>query len=66
MIEREVRRTGKSFKEVLNDSVRRGFTVKASPSKPFKIRAFPAGPPAGMSLDNVEELIEYLEGPVRK
>jgi hypothetical protein len=62
----KVRWTTKSFKQVLKYYLRRCFTTQPPPTRPFKIRTFPAGPPEGMCLDNVEELIDYLEGPDRK
>ncbi|MEK7407773.1 MAG: hypothetical protein AAB225_22090 [Acidobacteriota bacterium] len=62
----EMRRTGKSLKDVVNESLRLGLQRRKAEKavKAFKVRPFPAGPPPGMTLDNVEELIEYLEGPL--
>jgi hypothetical protein len=61
----EVRRTGKSLKQVVNECLRLGFERRrsAEPARKFKVRPFQAGPPPGMTFDNVEELIGYQEGP---
>jgi hypothetical protein len=61
----EVRRTGKSLKQVVNECLRLGFDglQSAKPAREFKVRPFQAGPPPGMTFDNVEVLIAYLEGP---
>jgi hypothetical protein len=63
----EMRRTGKPLKQVVNDYLRLGFENRGSARavRKFRIRPFPAGPPAGMTFDNVEELIDHLEGPLR-
>jgi hypothetical protein len=58
----------KSFKEVVNEVLRRGLN---SPNpkevrKKFKVRAFPLGLRAGLNLDNIEELLDQVEGPNRK
>jgi len=64
----EMRRTGKPLRQVLNEYLRLGFENRASARavKKFRIRPFRAGPPAGMTFDNVEDLIDYLEGPLRR
>jgi hypothetical protein len=64
----EMRRTGKSLKQAVNDFLRLGFErdPSAATARKFRVRPFQAGPPAGMTFDNVEELIEYLEGPARR
>jgi hypothetical protein len=59
----EIRRTGKSLKQVVNERLRLGFErmQPAEPAMEFRVRPFQAGPPPGMTFDNVEELIAYLE-----
>jgi len=59
---------GKSFKEVVNEVLRRGLT---SPKlrqgrKKFKVKAFPLGLREGLNLDNIEELLDQVEGPNRR
>jgi hypothetical protein len=67
-IDQEVRKSGKSFKEAVNYYLRLGLAAPAGmkPAKPFVVRARPLGLPPGLSYDNVEELIEQLEGPLHK
>lgn len=59
----EVRRTGKSLKQVVNEYLRFAFEhdQPAKPARKFKVRPFQAGPPPGMTFDNDEELIAHLE-----
>jgi len=64
-LEAEMRKTGKSFKETVNETLRSGLFAhkKASVSKPFKVRAKPMGLKPGYNYDKVWELIEAIEGP---
>jgi hypothetical protein len=64
-IEAEMRRTGKTYRHVVNELLRRALltgsdTVK---KKPFKVRGRPLGTRAGLSYDNIGERLEQLEGP---
>jgi hypothetical protein len=67
-LDQEMRKSGKSFKEVVNDYLRIGLDAQArtNPPKPFVVRTRPLGLKPGLSYDNVEELIELLEGPLHK
>jgi hypothetical protein len=64
-IEAERKRTGKTFKEVLNGGLRRG--LRQSPEnekrKPFKVKARRMHPRPGIDFSNVWKLIEQIEGP---
>ncbi len=61
----EVRRTGHSLKQVVNEMLRRAMNspAPAAPAKPFPILARGLGLRPGYSYDNVWELIEQIEGP---
>ena len=61
----ESRRSGQSFKQVVNDFLRLGLHVRsqAASAPPFKVKARPLGLRPGFSYDNVWELIEQIEGP---
>jgi len=60
----EVRRSGRSFKELVNDLLRRAINApQPKASKPFRVRARALGLRPGYSYDNVWELIEQIEGP---
>jgi hypothetical protein len=65
----ESRRAGRPFKEVVNETLRHGLAVRSVAAKrePFKIKARDLGElRPGISLDNVAELIEQVEGPLHR
>ena len=60
----ESRRLGKSFRDTVNECLRRGLLPRPRfAAKPFKVRARDLGLRPGLSLDNVGDLLERLEGP---
>jgi hypothetical protein len=63
----ESRRTGKSFKAVVNTTLRAGLDRRAaSDLPPFEVKARPMGLKPGFDLDHIEELLDRLEGPYRR
>ena len=63
------RRTGRPFKEVVNEAIRRGLASTSAPSRrePFKVRARDLGPVRrGLDLDNIGEVLERTEGPLHR
>ncbi len=63
LLNKEVRRSGMSFKEAVNRFLRLGLTVSKRPRpEPFVISPRPLGLPPGLSYDHVAELLETLEG----
>jgi len=67
LLESESRRTGASFKEIVNRSLRLGLMAAHRPArKPFVVSPRRLGLPAGLTYDNVEQLLEALEGPTRR
>ena len=67
-LESETRRTGRSFKEVVNERLRRSL-VAAKPEtrrKPFRVNARPMGNRPGIDLSNIEQLLDELDGPARR
>ena len=64
----EMRRTGKSFRDTVNDYLRRGLIGRPErPSRPFKVRPRNLGGLSpGLTLDNIGELLDRLEGPARR
>jgi hypothetical protein len=64
-LQAEARRTGRPFKTIVNERLRVALTQSAAVQKrtPFKVepRAM-GGPAAGLSYDNVESLLEDIEG----
>ncbi|HYL39103.1 MAG TPA: hypothetical protein VEV17_24510 [Bryobacteraceae bacterium] len=61
----EMRKSGKSFKETVNEALRAGLLTQraARKAKPFKIRARNMGLKPGYSYDQPWDLIEEIEGP---
>ena len=62
----EVRRSGKSFKEAVNDLLRLALTQRPStpPSKPFRVVTRDLGRMRpGIDLDSVADVLERIEGP---
>jgi len=65
-LESEVRRSGKSYRDVVNDALRRGL---ASPREgtartPFKVVARGLGRlKPGIAIDSTSDLLEQVEGP---
>ena len=65
----ETRRSGKSFKQALNDALRRGLLTRqqARPHRPFRVQARDLGAlRPGLSLDNIAELLEQIDGPLAR
>ena len=65
----DMRRTGKSFKETVNENLRVALTFKTGPKprKKFVVNAKDMGPMRpGLSLDCASALIEELEGPMHR
>lgn len=59
---------GKPFKEVVNETLRLGLRArqKASQERPFKIRSKKMGVFPGLNYDNIEELLDQVDGVDRK
>lgn len=55
---------GKSFKEVVNETLRIGLLAQSTPSKgtAFKVRSRRMGVRKGLNYDNIGELLEQIEG----
>jgi hypothetical protein len=66
-LEAETRRTGRSFKEVINDALRRGLVRRPkSETVRFSVESRPMHLLPGLSYENVEELLDRAEGPNRR
>jgi hypothetical protein len=62
----EMRRSGKSFRDTVNDFLRRGLLARRATQArvPFKVRARDLGElRPGLVLDNIAELLDQVEGP---
>jgi hypothetical protein len=64
----EMRKSGKSFNETVNETLRFGLLSleKVKASKPFEVQARDMGLKPDYSLDKTRELIEEIEGPYYK
>ena len=59
----EIRRSGNSFKQLVNEMLRRELNRPATKElPPFKVKARALGLRPGLSYDKVWELIEKVEG----
>ena len=65
----EARKTDGSFRETVNEALRRGLDVPRSPSarRRFSVTPRDLGElRPGLSLDNIGELLERVEGPTHR
>jgi hypothetical protein len=65
----ETRRSGKSFRAVVNETMRRGLASRAAAVRPHPFTVKPRDLGAmkpGLSIDNIAELIEQVEGPLHR
>ena len=64
----EARKAGQSFKETVNRLLRLALNARReqAPMKPFKVRAKAMGLRPGLNYDNIEELLDQLDGPMRR
>jgi plasmid stability protein len=64
----EARRSGRSFRDVVNDAIRRGLlSRRSSRSGRFTVSARDLGGlRPGLDLDNIADLLERVEGPAHR
>ena len=68
LLKKEVRRSGEPFKQAVNRCLRAGLTSqnrRAKP-KPFKVTPIDVQLPEGLNLDKTSDILEALEGPMRR
>ena len=64
-----VRRTGRAFRDVVNETLRRGLAKPLQPEtrEPFVVHARGLGRRLpGVNLDNIGELLDQVEGPLHR
>jgi hypothetical protein len=63
----QARKSGQSFKETVNETIRLGLNARRAVAKPkpFKVKARPMGIRPGLNYDNIEELLDQIDGPGR-
>ncbi len=61
----EVRRSGESYKQVVNDLLRQALLARTRVKRTtiLQVHGRPLGKRPGLNYDNIGELIEHLEGP---
>jgi hypothetical protein len=65
----EARRSGRAFRDVVNETLRRGLVDRRAPGprQIFRVAARDLGNlRPGLSIDNVGELLERVEGPLHR
>jgi hypothetical protein len=65
----EAQRAGRPCREIVNETLRRGLESQRATARrrAFKVTARDLGNlKPGLSLDNIAELIEQVEGPLRR
>ena len=62
---REARRSGRPYRVVVNEAIRRGLDAPVT-SEPLQIRASDLGLRLGVDLDDIEGLLDRLDGPLRR
>jgi hypothetical protein len=61
----EVRRSGRPFKELVNDLLRVALSSRRQPppAAPFRVQARPLGVRPGLDYDRISHLIDQIDGP---
>lgn len=64
-VDREVRRTGRPYRTVVNDALRRGLESPRPLLEPYRVDARPMGLREGIEIDDIEGLLDLLDDPRR-
>ncbi|MBT9586627.1 DUF2191 domain-containing protein [bacterium] len=65
-VREHMRANNHGFKDTINDLIRKGLSFSAPATRrPFRVKARPLGLKPGLSLDNIEELLDQVEGTAR-
>ena len=62
----EARRQGRSLKEVVNDALRAGLERRDDEGSPYEVPARDMGVRPGVDLDDIQGLLDRLDGPDRR
>jgi len=65
-VDGEVRRSGRPFRTVVNEALRRGLERPRPLPEPYRVAARPMGLRPGIEIDDVEGMLDLLEGPRRR
>jgi hypothetical protein len=59
------RRSGRPFRDVVNEAIRRGLH-RPTEGAPFRVVATPMNRRPGIEIDDIEGLLDLLDGPTRR
>lgn len=62
-LERVARRSGRPYRVVVNEALRRGLDAAPIELEPFHVDARPMGVRPGIGLDDISGLLDLLDGP---
>jgi predicted transcriptional regulator len=62
----EARRSGKPYRVVVNSALRRGLDAVPFETGRFQVEARPMGLRSGFDLEDIEGLLDRLDGPTRR
>jgi hypothetical protein len=65
----EMRKSGASFKEVVNNAIRKGLLTSPAQKpkhRPVKFNTRPLGLRPGLNYDSTSELLDQIEGPFHR
>lgn len=65
-LDREVRRSGRPYRAVVNDALRRGLESAPPDLPPFHAETRPMGLRPGVQLDDIAGLLDRLDGPATR
>lgn len=62
-VKKEMRRTGRGLKAIVNGALRRGLRIAGRPPRPpsFEVRPHTFGVRPGIDLDRINQLVDELE-----
>ena len=63
-IDGEIRRTGRPYRAVVNDALRRGLDAPPPALPPYRVDARPMGLRPGTDIDDIAGLLNLLDGPI--
>ena len=63
---REARRSGRTYRAVVNAAIRRGLDALVDGQAPFRVHATDMRRRPEFDLDSIEELLDRLDGPMRR
>jgi predicted transcriptional regulator len=64
-LSREARRTGRAYRDVVNVAIRRGLAREPDP-QPFVVRARAMRRRPGIQVDDIEALLDVIDGQTRR